>query len=269
MAGRLAWLLLPLLLGACTFGVPIGDRGQGASSAPTSTSTRSGQGNPSSYIVHGKRYYVMDSAEGFVQRGIASWYGRKFHGRKTSSGEIYNMHDMTAAHKTLPIPVYVHVRNLDNGRTAIVRVNDRGPFIDGRIIDLSYAAATRLGVDGPGTANVEISVIDRGHSQPSSVVSAVPPAAPAAPVTTVTPQIRDQPLYIQMGSFASLNNADNLVKTLLAANESAAQVSPLQTDEGLFYRVRVGPLFDLEEANAILARLKGKGFESLRIVVEE
>ncbi|HEY5740670.1 MAG TPA: septal ring lytic transglycosylase RlpA family protein [Gammaproteobacteria bacterium] len=254
---RLTSVLLPLLLCACTFGVPIGERG---AQQGKPTSAKSSRGNPPSYVVHGKRYYVMDSSEGFVQRGIASWYGRKFHGRKTSSGEVYNMHDMTAAHKTLPIPVYVHVRNLDNGRTAIVRVNDRGPFIDGRIIDLSYAAATRLGVDGPGTANVEISVIERGQTQPTSVVRAVPLA---------TPESRDQPLYIQMGSFASLNNADNLVRTLLAANESAAQVSPLQTDDGLFYRVRVGPLFDIDEANAILARLRGKGFESIRIVVED
>jgi rare lipoprotein A len=253
----LTWLLLPLLLGACTFGVPIGERGKqqgGSTSAP------SNQGNPSSYVVYGKRYYVMDSSEGFVQRGVASWYGRKFHGRRTSSGEVYNMHDMTAAHKTLPIPVYVHVRNLDNGRTAVVRVNDRGPFIDGRIIDLSYAAATRLGVDGPGTANVEISVVERGQTEPTSVVRVVP---------LDTPESRDQPLYIQMGSFASLNNADNLVRTLLAANESAAQVSPLQTDDGLYYRVRVGPLFDINEANAILARLRGKGFDSIRIVVED
>jgi rare lipoprotein A len=142
----------------------------------------------------------------------------------------------------------------------VVRVNDRGPFIDGRIIDLSYAAATRLGVDGPGTANVEISVIERGQTRPTSVVRAVPLA---------TPESHDQPLYIQMGSFSSLNNADNLVRNLLALNESAAQVSPLQTDDGVYYRVRVGPLFDLDEANAILARLRGKGFDSSRIVVAD
>jgi len=259
-APRSTWLLLAMLLGACTFGVPIGDRGQGQVKQGTSSTARSNHGNPASYVVFGKRYYVLDSADGYVERGIASWYGRKFHGRRTSSGEVYNMHEMTAAHKTLPIPVYVHVKNLDNGRTAVVRVNDRGPFIDGRIIDLSYAAATRLGVDGPGTANVEISVVEPGQTRPTSVVRAVPLA---------TPESRDQPLYIQMGSFASLNNADNLVRNLLAANESAAQVSPLQTENGLFYRVRVGPLFDMDEANAILARLKGKGFDSPRIVVEE
>ena len=256
---RLLWLFVPMLLGACTFGVPIGERGQVPPSA-ASTSSRSNQGNPSSYVVHGRRYYVMDNPEGFVQRGVASWYGTKFHGRRTSSGEIYNMHEMTAAHKTLPIPVYVHVRNLDNGRTAVVRVNDRGPFIDGRIIDLSYAAATRLGIDGPGTANVEISVIEHGQTQPIRVARAVP---------LKTPESQDQPLYIQMGSFSSIDNADSLVRNLLDANESAAQVSSLQTDDGLFYRVRVGPLFGIDEANAILARLRDKGFETLRIVIDE
>ena len=258
-AARHCAIFSVILLSACTFGVPVGERQQGASHAPP-TSGRSNQGNPSSYVVHGKRYFVLNSSQGFVQRGIASWYGIKFHGRKTSSGEIYNMHDMTAAHKTLPIPVNVHVRNLDNGRTAIVRVNDRGPFIDGRIIDLSYAAAVKLGVKVPGTANVEIRVIEKGQSRPSSVVRAVPLA---------TPETEEPPLYIQMGSFSSLDNADNLVRELADANESSALVTPLKTDNGLFYRVRVGPLFDIEEANAILARLKGKGFETLRIVVDD
>jgi rare lipoprotein A len=223
-------------LGGCTFGVPIGDRGKQQSSGVPAT-TPSERGNPSSYVVFGKRYYVLDSSEGFVQRGIASWYGTKFHGRATSSGETYNMHAMTAAHKTLPIPVYVHVKNLDNGRSAVVKVNDRGPFISGRIIDLSYAAAKKLGVDGPGTANVNLE--------------------------------DDLPLFIQMGSFASQMNASNLMQNLLDANEKAVKISQLQTDAGLMYRVRVGPLFDIDEANAILLRLRDKGFQTARIVVED
>ena len=103
--------------------------------------TRSKYGNPESYVVLGQRYYTLKTAQGFSERGVASWYGKKFHGRKTSSGEIYDMYKMTAAHKGLPLPTYVQVRNLDNGRTAVVKVNDRGPFHDNRIIDLSYAAA--------------------------------------------------------------------------------------------------------------------------------
>jgi len=258
MIRSLALLLLLYTLGACTFGVPISQRGnQQASGVPATTP--SSQGNPSSYVVFGKRYYVLDSSAGFVQRGVASWYGTKFHGRPTSSGEVYNMHAMTAAHKTLPIPVYVHVKNLDNGRSAVVRVNDRGPFIDGRIIDLSYAAAKKLGVDGPGTANVEISVLKQGERKPTSVVRSIP-----LPVD-IEPEV---PLFIQMGSFSSHLNANNLVQSLIAANESSAKITRLQTDNGFYYRVRVGPLFDIDEANAILLRLRDKGFQTARIVVQ-
>ncbi len=252
-------LLAVFTLSACTFGVPIGDRGQGQVSSATKT-TKSKQGNPSSYVVFGKRYYVLDSSHGFVQRGIASWYGTKFHGRPTSSGEVYNMHAMTAAHKTLPIPVYVHVKNLDNGRSMVVRVNDRGPFVSGRIIDLSYAAAKKLGVDGPGTANVEIRTVSRGQTRPTSVVRSIPLSKDLRP---------DIPLFVQMGSFSSHINASNLVKNLLEANESTATISHLQTDNGLYYRVRVGPLFDIDEANAIVRRLKSKGFQTARIVVQD
>jgi rare lipoprotein A len=258
---RYAAFLLPtvFMLSACSFGVPIGEPTPIPGSGAPET-TRSERGNPSSYVVFGKRYRVLNSSEGFRQRGVASWYGTKFHGRPTSSGEVYNMHAMTAAHKTLPIPVYVHVKNLDNGRSIVVRVNDRGPFIDGRIIDLSYAAAKKLGVDGPGTANVEISALSPGESKPSSVVRSIP--------------LIDEPdlnprLYVQMGSFSNPMNANNLVQNLLNANEASARVSRLQTDNGMFYRVRVGPLFDIDEANAIVRRLKTKGFQTARIVVAD
>ncbi len=250
-------LTLVFLLAGCTFGVPIGDRNKQVAS----TTKRTSAGNPSSYVVFGKRYYVLDSAQGFKQRGIASWYGPKFHGRKTSNGETYNMYEMTAAHKTLPIPVYVHVKNLDNGRTAVVRVNDRGPFIDGRIIDLSYAAAKKLGVDGPGTARVEIATLAPGQSRPSSsTVRTIPLNQEKA---------QDVPLFVQMGSFSSQVNAQSLVMDLLAVNESDAKISRLETDAGLFYRVRVGPLYDVDEANAVVQRLRKKGFPTTRIVVQD
>jgi rare lipoprotein A len=254
-----ALLLTVFALNACTFGVPIGDRSK-TQGSPTSKTTKSQLGNPSSYVVFGKRYRVLDSADGFVQRGIASWYGTKFHGRSTSSGEVYNMHAMTAAHKTLPIPVYVQVKNLDNGRSLVVRVNDRGPFVTGRIIDLSYAAAKKLGVDGPGTAKVEIRVVGQGQAKSRSVVRTIPLAKEFE---------QDVPLFVQMGSFSSHDNATSLVQNLVEANESTAQISSLQTDNGIFYRVRVGPLFDIDEANAIVRRLKGKGFQTARIVVQE
>ena len=258
-----AVLFLVFMLEACTFGVPIGDRGKAQVSVTPSNQNvtrRTGPGNPSSYVVFGKRYYVLESSQGFVQRGIASWYGTKFHGRKTSNGEIYNMYAMTAAHKTLPIPVLVHVKNLDNGRSLVVRVNDRGPFVAGRIIDLSYATAIKLGVDGPGTANVQISVVGSGQSKPADVVRTIP--------LTEQPE-QDVPLFVQMGSFSSQINASNLVQDLISANESSAKISRLQTDNGMFFRVRVGPLFDIDEANAVLRRLKSKGFQTAHIVVQD
>lgn len=134
---------------------------------------RSKYGNPRSYVVFGKRYHTRDSSKGFVERGLASWYGKKFHGRKTSSGERYNMYAMTAAHKSLPLPTYVKVTNLDNGRSTVVRVNDRGPFHGGRVIDLSYAAATKLGVVRHGTARVEVRAIDpsRKRADPGFIVA--------------------------------------------------------------------------------------------------
>ncbi len=146
-------IVLAAMLSACTFGVPIGSHS--GTRAPTSDGLPdAGGGGRDSYVVFGRRYFIMDSASGFVEKGIASWYGRKFHGRATASGEIYDMHAMTAAHKSLPLPTWVRVRNLDNGKSIVVKVNDRGPFVDDRIIDLSYEAAKRLDMIGPGTARV-------------------------------------------------------------------------------------------------------------------
>ena len=141
-------------------------------------------GNPESYTVYGKTYNVMPSSLGYREIGYASWYGRKFHGRRTSSGEIYDMYAMTAAHRTLPLPTYVRVRNLDNGREAIVRVNDRGPFHSDRIIDLSYAAATKLGLVEAGTAKVEVEAIDTGSSIAQPADPLPPPPPISEPLTT-------------------------------------------------------------------------------------
>lgn len=248
------------LLSACTFGVPIDRSGSNGGSGKIPSVKKSETGNPSSYVVFGKRYYVLDNGHGFVERGTASWYGKKFHGRKTSSGEIYNMNAMTAAHKTLPLPTYVRVENLANGKSVVVRVNDRGPFVGDRIIDLSYAAAQKLGVVGPGTAKVEVSVVGPAGENKRPVVRSIPLADNKA---------ADVPLFIQMGSFGSKLNAQNMRRELLAANEKAVSVSQLVTENGPFYRVRLGPLYDVDEANAIIRRLNGKGFLKARIVVQE
>jgi rare lipoprotein A len=252
--------VLVTTLSACTFGVPISDRTGDGQATVIPKTTRSTAGNPSSYVVAGKRYYVLGDANGFKQRGIASWYGKKFHGRKTSNGEVYNMYAMTAAHKTLPIPVYVRVKNLTNGRSIVVKVNDRGPFIEGRIIDLSYSAAQKLDIIGTGTARVEINTLAAGRNPSTPVVRTIPLTDKVA---------EDIPLFIQVGSFGQEFNAINLLRDLENLNEQAASISELTTDSGLFYRVRVGPLYDIDEANAVIRRLKGKGFTTARIVVHE
>jgi rare lipoprotein A len=134
-----------------------GSSSTGANPLPES---KSRYGNPETYVVFGKRYSVLDTSAGFVEEGIASWYGEPFHGRRTSSGETYDMYTLTAAHKHLPLPTYALVTNLDNGRRIVVRVNDRGPFHEDRVIDLSYAAALELDMVGPGTARVNVRALD-------------------------------------------------------------------------------------------------------------
>jgi rare lipoprotein A len=151
---------------------------------------RSRYGNPAYYDVLGKRYYVLSSSVGYWERGVASWYGPGFNKVRTSTGEMYDMYGMTAAHKTLPLPAYVQVTNLQNGRSVIVRVNDRGPFVDNRIIDLSYTAASRLDMLREGTAIVDVRSIDPSFAAPASAAVAAPApqlAAGASPHAAATP----------------------------------------------------------------------------------
>lgn len=246
-----------LMLSSCTFGVPIS--GESPTSAPVSKG-KSKYGNPSSYVVFGQRYYVMDSAAGYVEKGVASWYGPDFHGKRTSSGETYNMHSMTAAHKTLPLPTYVKVKNLANGKSAVVKVNDRGPFKDNRIIDLSFAAAKKLGVVGPGTAKVEVAALQSARSTDRAKVRVVPLASE---------QQKQADVYIQLGSFGSKANANNMINELVAKNEKPIVISRADTDNGVFYRVRLGPLLDLSEADSVQKRLLRKGYNNARIVIGE
>ncbi|MFS8609023.1 MAG: septal ring lytic transglycosylase RlpA family protein, partial [Gammaproteobacteria bacterium] len=193
---RLGTAALCLLLASIQFGCASTPRG-GASAG--SATERSPHGNPPFYEVFGRRYYVLDSAEGYVERGIASWYGREFHRRRTSSGEMYDMHAMTAAHKTLPLPSYARVTRVATGKSIVVRVNDRGPFHDGRIIDLSYVAAYKLGILQQGSDEVIVErimpdEIRRWNPAPDPApmladASAAPPAEamPVAPAPTAAP----------------------------------------------------------------------------------
>ncbi len=217
---------------------------------------RSRYGNPDSYEVFGKRYYVMRESNGFIERGIASWYGKKFHGRRTSSGETYDMYAMTAAHKTLPLPTYVEVVNLENKKRIIVKVNDRGPFHVNRIIDLSYTAATKLDIVANGTGLVEVRAIDPNRY-----------SGKGAPVRTVSLEKGGKGFFIQLGAFSNLLNAEQLRKKLGSIGENLVRISQVIIEGETIYRVRIGPLFNIDDADRIVAQLAPLGVSDHHIVI--
>ena len=209
------------------------------------------------YIVYGKTYYPLKNANSYKERGIASWYGKKFHGRRTSSGEPYDMYAMTAAHKTLPLPSYVRVQNLTNGRSVIVRVNDRGPFIDNRIIDLSFSAGTKLRIVGAGTGMVEVPVA-------AAATTELPDPAPAPTDQTHAPPR----LYLQLGAFTSRENATNLQSRLRAAQLGPIFITNEFQGNVRMFRVRVGPLASVAESDRIVQRAIAYGIADAHIVIE-
>jgi rare lipoprotein A len=225
---------------------------------------RSRYGNPASYVVYGERYYTLPTSKGYKERGLASWYGTKFHGKRTSSGEPYDLYAMTAAHKTLPLPTYVEVTNLDNNRSVIVKVNDRGPFHEGRIIDLSYTAAHKLGILGNGTGRVEVRAIDPvapdqvPANQPILVQTDDRPTAPAA----------DSQLFLQVGAFQNQDNAHRLRNNIEGQNIGAVRVVQATTAAGTFYKVQVGPLPDIAAADRVARALKPLGIDESRTTVQ-
>ena len=224
---------------------------------------KSKYGNPSSYEVFGKRYYVMDSSKDFVQKGIASWYGKKFHGRRTSSGETYDMYAMTAAHKSLPLPTYVQVRNLDNNRRIIVKVNDRGPFHENRIIDLSYTAARKLDIVKKGTGLVEIRAINpRTWSREKEEIQYV-----GAPVQSSAGSSSKPGFYIQVGAFREEENARKLKASMVALGPDLVKIAPAMVNQRKIYRVRLGPLYDVDSADSLVGKLGDFGIYEHRIVV--
>lgn len=221
----------------------------------------SANGNPPSYTVLGHTYHVLQSNRGYVERGIASWYGTKFHGHTTSNGEVYSMYKMTAAHKTLPIPSYVQVTNLENGRKVIVRINDRGPFHPNRIIDLSYVAAKKLGIAETGTGLVEIRSIDPRYWRPERFEPTPVKAAYRAPLKATNT------LYIQAGAFASRYNAEQLKKKLdVLLPRRNVQLAYLPSDK--LYRVRVGPLTSVDEADKVAQTISNNGYPEPHVVIE-
>ena len=213
---------------------------------------------PKPYKVGKQWYQPIPHAKGFRQKGRASWYGKKFHGRKTSNGESYNMYGISAAHKTLPFGTYVRVRNLDNQSVLDVRINDRGPFVKGRIIDLSYGAAKQLGVVGPGTARVEIVALGARSD--------------AAADNGKAPAYRPMDYYkgnftFQVGAFADRNNALRL-RSKLSKRYKNTHIVPYHDGQTILYRVRVGKTTSLEAATAYEETLVNHGFTDVFTVAE-
>jgi rare lipoprotein A len=231
-------------------------------------------GNKTPYTVLGKTYHVNFNNEGFAETGYASWYGKKFHGNKTSNGETYDMFAMTAAHKTLAIPAYVRVTNLENGLSAVVRVNDRGPFHDGRIIDLSYAAAKKLDFHNKGTAKVHIEVIAPTAPAPTTQLASVAPvsaaagaaSAPAASVISTAPVVvADTPMtYLQLGAFSKPESATALVDKAAAATGARVQVR--QEPARSLYKVVIGPILDNFELLNLRQKLADAQFPEPHLV---
>ncbi len=241
---------------------------------PRAESLHRGANRP--YTIFGKTYVPNVSSDPFRQSGIASWYGRKFHGQKTSIGEIYDMYAMTAAHPTLPLPSYVRVTNPANAKSVVVRVNDRGPFHSDRVIDLSYAAAAKLDIARRGSGLVVVERVFAGDktSSPALSVAALPNAAPSAANTTIvsaplqaspplvanniatSPITEDADLiYLQLGAFSSLENADIFRARMVRELDWNREPMMVLNKDGLF-RVRLGPYKTRDEAAAIVAQIK-------------
>lgn len=235
---------------------------------------RSRGGNKSPYVVFGKRYYVMNSAQGYKERGGASWYGKKFHGHTTSNGETYNMYAMSAAHKSLPLPTYVRVTNLKNGRQVIVRVNDRGPFHAGRIIDLSYAAASKLDMLRSGTAQVEVEAIDpRNWQKPTTLIATAKPVAPVRTAPNVRVPVRDNvqravPVqrYLQVGAYSKRSAAERVTETVRALTGQPVVIRNLDRNGQVLYRVQVGPVSSESQVQNLLNQLEQSGYPDTHLV---
>ncbi|MBW2476217.1 MAG: septal ring lytic transglycosylase RlpA family protein [Deltaproteobacteria bacterium] len=217
------------------------------------------RGTQKPYEVNGQRYHPILSAANFREEGIASWYGEDFHGRKTSNGEIYDMHAMTAAHKILPMNVYLRVTNLRNGRSTVVRVNDRGPFVKGRIIDLSYSAAKQLDVVGPGTAPVTIEAL--GYSSEQGAAGAAGPFR--QPLSYEL-----GPFTLQVGAFIVQDNALRLAQTMKDQYGQSSVVEGWVKGQK-FYRVRVGLYKSLDDAETAMNKMAISGYPNCFVVAKD
>jgi rare lipoprotein A len=300
-SGRCALTLLApvLLVSACAHGPR---RANPNASAPTVRSAqaldvaaipepvpreepRSAAGNPPFYEVAGHRYIVLASAAGYHERGVASWYGSDFHGLRTATGERYDMFAITAAHRTLPIPCYARVTNLSNGHSVVVRINDRGPFVANRIIDLSYTAALKLDMIRNGTAFVQVEALTPATPAATAALPVTTPAASAAsvgvsnvpavtaplePAASAPPQLAAPAtaasghFYIQVGAYGQADNAHRAAQRLRDAGLEHVFILSPATDQPL-QRVRIGPISSVQEFDQLIARLTALGFLGARL----
>lgn len=223
-------------------------------------------GNRSPYTVFGNSYTVLPSANGYREKGIASWYGQKFQGHLTSNGEVYDMFEMTAAHKSLPLPTFARVTNLDNGRSVVVRVNDRGPFHNDRLIDLSYAAAYRLDILKQGTGRVEVTAITLSPDYPM-MAATVTDSAATYPSSNLSMRASLDRQYLQVGAF-STEEAARRARHQLQQLDSTLNVGiyPASPSGSTVYRVKIGPLAVGDPLDRLLTRLAGVGFYSPQLV---
>ncbi|MDH3647289.1 MAG: septal ring lytic transglycosylase RlpA family protein [Gammaproteobacteria bacterium] len=274
MKRHLQYLLAVSFLSACV-GTPYEP-----TPAP-SPSERSAKTSP--YEVFGQTYYPIADAGGYRERGVASWYGGKFHGRQTANGERYDMHQFTAAHKTLPLPTLVRVTNLRNGAVTTVRVNDRGPFAKNRLIDLSYAAALQLGMVDDGTTLVEVEVIDATMARQAQTLPVAKPTTTAI-TTEVAASIAGNPLpdagpetpntyplqriYVQVGAFGELTNAQRIQTTLYNAGIGGVRIGGGELEGIPVYRVQIGPVTGVADYDMLITQLDSLGISDTHLVTE-
>ena len=224
---------------------------------------KSSQGNPPYYEAFGQRYYVMESNSGYVERGVASWYGKKFHGRNTANGEIFDMYAMTAAHKTLPLPTFAQVTNLKNGKSVVIRINDRGPFVHNRLIDLSWYAANELDFDQAGTTLVEVRALDPAVPKAQQVATAEPmrrvPEQPEPGFEESDPPPEENRLYLQVGAFAELDNAKRMRNRLENQDIGNVVIHDSEDSEQRLYKVRIGPVQTVDQFDGLVENLQSLG----------
>jgi len=278
------WLLMfaSLAIASCTTSTVIHDTAPdiippGEATLPNGSGGINKIGEP--YRIAGQWYTPMQNEGTYDETGIASWYGKKFHGLRTANGEIYDMHALSAAHKTLPLPTLVRVTNLDNGRSVIVRVNDRGPFVKERLIDLSYAAAQQLGYADRGTAHVRVQTLDMPAPNKKEILASAATFRPARrhdanhtsdsdrPTGAATVSSLPGKMFIQLGAFSSKANAIRLQNKLKAhfPNTRATRISLAGKT---LYRVRMGPFEDTTNMEQTILSLQNKGFQKPMVVMQ-